>query len=271
MAGEGDSATKPLYVLAVDAGGFSVTDDAAHALRVTIAAGGAGTGGTSSTDKTALTPGTAGYTPAGGLRDDTAPSTLAEGEGGIVRLTEHRAFHINLRNAAGAEVAVAKQADVEAVRDRLPTALGPNGGLKAEVLGVVEVSNDTGNPVPVSGTVTVANPTANPETGLAKEATLEGVRSAGRAASQVENLGGSTNAGGVWTALTPTAGRRVKLWHLRCTGSLQGVDVGLGVQAAHFALDPGDAAAPPFNGTVYVRTKNGVASAVTFEAVALEE
>jgi len=35
-----------------------------------------------------------------------------------------------------------------------------------------EITNDEGNPIPVSGTVTITNPTANPETGLAKDASL---------------------------------------------------------------------------------------------------
>lgn len=58
---------------------------------------------------------------------------------------------------------------------RLPAALDADGGLKSHIQNFpasTEISNDVGNPVPISGTVTVANPTTNPETGLAKDVTL---------------------------------------------------------------------------------------------------
>lgn len=61
-------------------------------------------------------------------------------------------------------------AKVEAVRALLAGTLTVTGTVG--VSGSVEVTNDVGNPLPVSGTVAVSNPTTNPETGLAKETTL---------------------------------------------------------------------------------------------------
>jgi hypothetical protein len=60
--------------------------------------------GVSQQDKTGFTAGSGNMVPVGGYRDDTSPSTLAEGEAGAARLTENRAFHVNLRDASGNEV-----------------------------------------------------------------------------------------------------------------------------------------------------------------------
>lgn len=53
-------------------------------------------------DKTAFTYGTTTQTVIGGVFQDTSP-TLAAGTQGAVRLTTNRAFHVNLRDAAGNE------------------------------------------------------------------------------------------------------------------------------------------------------------------------
>lgn len=79
--------------------------DSVGNLRVNIAAGGAA-GGTSATDEAAYTPTSTAGTPIMGAADETAPDSAAEGTVGIVRMTLPRALHVNLRDAAGAEVSV---------------------------------------------------------------------------------------------------------------------------------------------------------------------
>jgi hypothetical protein len=65
---------------------------------------GGAAGGTSATDKGTFTGGSSSFTPVGGAFDDVTPSTLAEGQLGIMRLTANRAIHVNLRDATGAEI-----------------------------------------------------------------------------------------------------------------------------------------------------------------------
>lgn len=64
---------------------------------------------------------------------------------------------VKVRRSDGTVIDPATTLDVEAVRDRLPAALGPNGGLKVEAIAAAEITNDEGNPVPVSGAVSVSN------------------------------------------------------------------------------------------------------------------
>lgn len=73
------------------------------------AAGGdiGGSGGTASTDDGAFTVGAGSGTPIMGLADETSPDSVDEGDVGVVRMTLPRALHVNLRDASGAEVAVA--------------------------------------------------------------------------------------------------------------------------------------------------------------------
>lgn len=52
-------------------------------------------------DQDAVTPGTTPTNLVGGFRDDAAPSTLSEGQGGLVRITEFRALHVHLLDASG--------------------------------------------------------------------------------------------------------------------------------------------------------------------------
>lgn len=85
------------------ASGSAMEDATNNALRVNIVAGG-GTGGTAQNDGAAFVAQTTSYTPIGGYVDDTAPGVLAEGSAGAVRVTPNRAFHINLRDSAGAEL-----------------------------------------------------------------------------------------------------------------------------------------------------------------------
>jgi hypothetical protein len=79
--------------------------NAAGSLKVAIISGG-GSGGTSATDDAAFTPASGSGTPIMGFADETAPDSVDEGDVGVVRMTLTRALHVNLRDAAGAEVAV---------------------------------------------------------------------------------------------------------------------------------------------------------------------
>jgi hypothetical protein len=79
--------------------------DANGNLKVNIIAGG-GSGGTSSTDEATYTPTTSLGTPIMGAADETAPDAAAEGTLAIIRSTLNRALHVNLRDAAGAELSV---------------------------------------------------------------------------------------------------------------------------------------------------------------------
>ncbi len=89
-----------------DSTGDSAMDDVNNAVRVNIVAG-AGSGGSSQTDKTAFTEGTTAFTTAGGVVNDTPVSDPIEDQAAAVRITPKRAFHANLRNVGGAEVGVA--------------------------------------------------------------------------------------------------------------------------------------------------------------------
>lgn len=74
--------------------------------RLVVAVEGAGSGGTSMTDKGAFTAGADGFTPIGGVNDDASPSTLSEGEAGTFRSTPNRALHVNLRADDGSEASI---------------------------------------------------------------------------------------------------------------------------------------------------------------------
>lgn len=78
-------------------------DEPNNAYRVSIVAGGA-SGGTSSTDEAAYTPASSVGTPVMGAVDDTVPDTVAEDKLAILRATPSRALHVNLRDQFGVEV-----------------------------------------------------------------------------------------------------------------------------------------------------------------------
>lgn len=59
-------------------------------------------------DETSFTYGTSLEQPVGGVYQDTNP-TLSAGETGAVRLTEYRAFHVNLRDSSGIEISPATE------------------------------------------------------------------------------------------------------------------------------------------------------------------
>lgn len=68
------------------------------------AVSGAGSGGTSSVDESTYTPASSAGTAVMVARDDTGTDTLAEDKVGIVRGTEYRAMHTNLRTSGGVEI-----------------------------------------------------------------------------------------------------------------------------------------------------------------------
>lgn len=82
----------------------AAVDPATNRLLVQATVTGAGSGGTSATDGDAYTAGTSAGTPVMGARDDAATATLAEDDLGVIRATENRALHVNLRDASGNEV-----------------------------------------------------------------------------------------------------------------------------------------------------------------------
>ncbi len=79
-----------------------IGDSANAAMRVNVVAGAAG--GVSQIDGTTFTSQAANFVPIGGIFDDGSPDTLSENDAGIVRMTTNRAFHVNLRDAAGAAI-----------------------------------------------------------------------------------------------------------------------------------------------------------------------
>ena len=58
-----------------------------------------------------FTPGTDPYVPVGGEFDDAAPAGLAEGQGGIVRLSSRREWYVTIRDADGNERGLAVDED----------------------------------------------------------------------------------------------------------------------------------------------------------------
>jgi hypothetical protein len=75
-------------------------------VRVANADGSAGGGGgTSMVDDTPFTPAASSLTPIGALADEAAPDLVDEGDVGALRMTLRRALHVNLRDAAGNELA----------------------------------------------------------------------------------------------------------------------------------------------------------------------
>lgn len=113
--------------------GDSAMDDTNDAVRVNIVAG-AGSGGTSIQDETAFTEGTTTLTAVGGVFNDSLASDPAAGEAAAVRITSDRAFHVNLRNSTGTEIATVGA----------PLRVDPTGTTNQPVVGTK--SNDAGAP-----------------------------------------------------------------------------------------------------------------------------
>ncbi len=81
--------------------------NAAGSLKVAITAG-AGSGGTSIADDAVFTPATTSITPVGGTYRSTL-DTVDDGDAGAFAMTANRAIHVNLRTAAGVELAAGDQ------------------------------------------------------------------------------------------------------------------------------------------------------------------
>lgn len=89
----------------VDVDGDDCIDASLNALRVTSVGGGGS--GTSQADKSTFTEGTSGFTPTGGVFNDTLVGDVAEDQAAAQRITRRRAGHVNLRNNDGIEVGTA--------------------------------------------------------------------------------------------------------------------------------------------------------------------
>lgn len=85
-------------------GGTAVEDTTNNALRVNVVAGSAGGPSKADNETFSLGAGASSLVPIGALRDDTGPASASEGAAAILRMTEWRALHVNLRNASGSAV-----------------------------------------------------------------------------------------------------------------------------------------------------------------------
>lgn len=95
----------------------------------TVSAGG---GGLSVTDEAPWTAGSSQFTPSGGVFNDSA-AALTSGQQGTYRLTNNRALHVNLRNAAGTEIGTSGT----------PIRTDPTGGTTQPVSGTVTANQGT--------------------------------------------------------------------------------------------------------------------------------
>ena len=148
-----------------------VGDSANQALRVNIVAGG-GSGGTSMTDGTSFTSQAAPFTPIGGIFDDTSPDLLSENDAGVVRLTQSRAIHANIRHSNGNEVSTASALPVHVVNGTTTSTvvIGAGAftiGTVVSIAGPIAIMSASHGPKCVTAS-TSANVTliASPGTGL---------------------------------------------------------------------------------------------------------
>lgn len=117
----------------------------AGALNVNVTNGGGG--GTSEADGSTFTVGTTSITPVGGLYNDGAADPTS-GQAAVVRVTQKRGLHANLRTAAGVEIGTSGS----------PVRTDPTGGTTQPVSGTVQgditkVNGSTigpTNPLPVT-------------------------------------------------------------------------------------------------------------------------
>ena len=203
-----------------------VSVDSSGNVNVVCTSGCAGTGGTSSTDEAAYTPTTTAGTPVMGARDDASVDTLAEDKVGIIRATENRALHVNLRDAAGAELAVGggtqyNQGTATTDTDALTMAGAVRRDTAAVATGVADgdrlaLSTDSAGRLrttavdttqPVSGTVT-ANAGTNLNTSALLTTTAHDAAfgTAGSADAQVRTIQGVASMTPVQVTGTGTAG-----------------------------------------------------------------
>jgi hypothetical protein len=93
-------------------------------------------------DESSFTYGTSLEQPVGGVYQDTSP-TLSAGETGAVRLTQYRAFHVNLRNSSGVEISPSLESTQLAVKADLDKFQFSSGAL------IVTTTGAAGTPVNV--------------------------------------------------------------------------------------------------------------------------
>ncbi len=122
-----------------------------------------GAGGTSETDSDPFTPATDAYVPVGGIFDDVAPADLAEGDGGVVRMSAVREMYMNIRDGAGGErsanVTAAFELNVIATAQPgvdigdVDILSGPTGASALEMQGTAaDGAAAVGDPVQIGGT-----------------------------------------------------------------------------------------------------------------------
>jgi len=93
-------------------------------------------------DKSSFTYGTSLEQPVGGVYQDTSP-TLTAGQTGAARLTQYRAFHVNLRDSNGVEITPATQVTSLAILSDLNKFQFSSGAL------IVTTTGAAGTPVNV--------------------------------------------------------------------------------------------------------------------------
>lgn len=135
----------------VDDSGTNTVDATAigggvYALKVDVVSSVGGGAAPSATDGAAYVAGTSQFTPIGAARDDASIGTMAEDKYGILRMTTQRGLHVNLRDAAGAEIAT----------------------LPVSIASVVHIDDNAGS-LTVDGTVAITN--ANLDVALSTLAT----------------------------------------------------------------------------------------------------
>lgn len=88
-------------IVALLGGGLPTALSGSGNLKVAVLEGG---GGASQADKSGFTEGTSAFTPVGGVYNETPASDPTEDQAAAVRITQKRAAHVNLRDAAGTEI-----------------------------------------------------------------------------------------------------------------------------------------------------------------------
>lgn len=189
IAGQATTGGQTAHGVTTDGVTVPLKVDADGVLQTSVT--GAGSGGTSSVDESTYTAGASAGTALIGARDDTATDTLAEDKLGIVRATEYRALHVNLRDASGNEVAVGGGTqyaeDVASVTDPIGTQMiarrrdtlstetstnGDNTAVNSTAKGEIYVKHV--DDINVAGTVTANLGTLNGASTSAKQDTIIG-------------------------------------------------------------------------------------------------
>jgi hypothetical protein len=129
---------------------FSITENGFLNVNATFS-GSITIGEVGTPDESSFTFGTSLEQPVGGVYQDTNP-TLSPGETGAVRLTEYRAFHVNLRDSSGIEVFPATETTSLSILSTLEQLNFSGGSL------VVTTTGSVGTPVNVYAENTTVPP-----------------------------------------------------------------------------------------------------------------